>query len=184
MSLTLRGALRLLESRGGAMYGGEAVTQLEHALQCAFLAEQADSPPELVAAALLHDLGHLLAKPAASGADDIHQFVALPFLRGLFPASVLDPIRLHVDAKRYLCYSDPGYWDALSPASKRSLEVQGGMFDAAGAQAFLRQPHAEDAVLLRRFDDLAKTPGAGTPELSYYAAILRECGLEAADEAS
>jgi predicted HD phosphohydrolase len=114
--------------------------------------------------------------------DDVHQFLPLPFLRGVFPDSVLDPIRLHVDAKRYLCYADTGYWETLSPASKRSLELQGGIFDAAGAQAFLRQPHAEDAVLLRRFDDLAKTPGAATPPLEHYAAILRECALGECDE--
>jgi predicted HD phosphohydrolase len=96
---------------------------------------------------------------------------------------VLDPIRLHVDAKRYLCYSEPGYRDTLSPASKRSLELQGGTFDAEGAQAFLMQPHAEDAVLLRRFDDLAKTPGIATPSLAHYAAILRGCALEAEEEA-
>jgi len=181
MALTVHGILHLLESRGTAMYGGEAVTQLEHALQCAHLAEQADSPPELLAAALLHDLGHLLAKPSTPETDDVHQYLPLPFLRSVFPAAVLDPIRLHVDAKRYLCYSDEGYWRTLSPASKRSLELQGGIFDADGAQAFLRQPHAEDAVLLRRFDDLAKTHGAATPPLEHYAAILRACALAPAE---
>ena len=183
MALTVEGILHLLEARGVAMYGDEAVTQLEHALQCAHLAEAADCPAELVAAALLHDLGHLLAPKGSVDADDVHQFLALPFLRGVFPDSVLDPIRLHVDAKRYLCYSETGYWDTLSPASKRSLELQGGTFDAEGARGFLRQAHAEDAVLLRRFDDLAKTPGAQTPPLEHYAAILRDCALEAADEA-
>jgi phosphonate degradation associated HDIG domain protein len=181
MALTIHGVLQLLEARGTALYGGEAVTQLEHALQAARLAEEADSPPSLVAAALLHDLGHLIAKPSSADDDDVHQYLPLPFLRGVLPAAVLDPIRLHVDAKRYLCYADERYWATLSPASKRSLELQGGIFDADGAQAFLRQPHSEDAVLLRRFDDLAKAPGAATPPLEHYAAILRACALAPAE---
>jgi phosphonate degradation associated HDIG domain protein len=186
MTLSVEQIVHVLESRGGASYGGEAVTRLEHALQCAQLAEQAGSTPELIAACLLHDLGHLLA-PRGDGdespdADDVHQYLAIPFLRGLFADAVLDPIQLHVDAKRYLCRTDPAYWEALSPASKHSLELQGGVFDVEGAQAFLQLPHAEDAILLRHWDDLAKVPDRITPPLAHYASVMRKCALVAVDE--
>ena len=177
MALAIEDVLHLLRVQGEAQYGREQVSQLEHALQCAQLAERAGGTPHLVAACLLHDLGHLVAErhdgEAPPDVDDVHQYLALPFLRGVFPDAVLDPIRLHVDAKRYLCYAEAEYWAALSPASQHSLELQGGRFDADGARAFLSQPHAKDAVLLRRFDDLAKVPGRTTPPLAYYADVLR-----------
>jgi predicted HD phosphohydrolase len=81
-------------------------------------------------------------------------------------------MRLHVDAKRYLCLADALYWDSLSPASQHSLELQGGAFSPADAQAFLAQPHWRDAVSLRRWDDLAKVPGAPTPPLAHFARLL------------
>lgn len=174
MALTLPDLHTLLEDSGARQYGGEAVNQLEHALQCAHLAEQAGEPDEVVVASLLHDVGHLVAaknagqgEPAA-GKDDVHQYLALPFLRALFDDSVLEPIRLHVDAKRYLCRSEATYWDSLSPESKRSLELQGGIFDEAQAAAFIAQPHAQAAVRLRRYDDLAKEPGRAVPPLGHY----------------
>lgn len=175
MALSIPDIVHLFETRGAAQYGSEAVSQLEHALQCAALAEAAQAAPELVAASLLHDLGHLVTDaPHQSGrdVDDVHQYLAIPFLRGVFPAAVLEPIRLHVDAKRFLCRSVPAYWDSLSPASKHSLELQGGMFSLAEAKRFLERPHAHDAVSLRRWDDLAKVPGKATPGLARYAALL------------
>lgn len=177
MAIGVEDILHLLQTQGAARYGQEPVSQLEHALQCAQLAEQAGCATELVIACLLHDLGHLVSEGRDEGGppnvDDVHQYLALPFLRGMLPDAVLDPIRLHVDAKRYLCRVEPGYRDGLSPASRHSLELQGGAFDAAGAEAFLAQPHAEDALLLRRFDDLAKEPGRNTPPLAHYAGLLR-----------
>ena len=175
MALSLAEIVGLYESRGAAQYGSEAVSQQEHALQCAALAERAQAAPELVAAAFLHDLGHLLAeRPHENGreVDDVHQYLAIPFLRGAFPEGVLEPMRLHVDAKRYLCRAVPEYWQGLSPASKHSLELQGGVFSAADAERFLARPHARDAVALRRWDDLAKMPGAPTPGLAHYAQLL------------
>jgi phosphonate degradation associated HDIG domain protein len=174
MTLCLSDIERLLATRGAAQYGNEAVSQLEHALQCAALAEQANAPDTLIVACLLHDIGHLIAaerndrKDDSQETDDLHQYVGLPLLRHLLPDAVLDPIRLHVDAKRYLCHADPGYWAQLSPASRHSLELQGGRFDADAAANFVKQAHALDAVQLRRFDDLAKVPGLGTPPLSHY----------------
>ncbi len=177
MASSIAQIVELFETRGAAQYGSEAVSQLEHALQCAALAEEAGAAPELVAASLLHDLGHLLAHSAHDNGrdvDDVHQFLAIPFLRGVFPAAVLEPIRMHVDAKRFLCRAVPGYWDALSPASKHSLELQGGMFTSAEAKRFLERPFARDAVALRRWDDLAKVPGQSTPGMARYAALLSE----------
>src|SRR5262249_13314950 len=134
--MTLDDILSLYRSRGATQYGGEPVTQLEHALQCAHLAEHEGADAELVAASLLHDLGHLLSVHS-DDVDEVHQYVALPILRPLFGDAVVEPVKLHVDAKRYLCRAEPGYWDSLSPASKRSLELQGGIFDEAAAAQFI-----------------------------------------------
>jgi phosphonate degradation associated HDIG domain protein len=179
MPLSLSEIEHLFLTRGKSQYGTEAVSQLEHALQCAELAEANQETPETIAACLLHDLGHLLAAERAdtqdhdTGSDDLHQYVALPFLRYHLPDAVLEPIRLHVDAKRYLCHEDPQYWDTLSPASKHSLEQQGGVFDTDEARAFSLLPFAQEATRLRRYDDLAKVPGrTDLPPLSHYTTIL------------
>jgi phosphonate degradation associated HDIG domain protein len=170
----------LLLRKGARQYGREAVSQLDHALQCAHLAEvQGESQP-IIAAALLHDVGHLLDKKVADAdgpdpnLDDLHQYIAMPFLRGTFSDHVLEPIRLHVDAKRYLCHMDPNYLATLSPASVRSLQLQGGAFDKEQAILFMKNPHAGAAVRLRRYDDLAKVPGARTPSLGHYVEQLRQ----------
>ena len=186
MSLTIPEIVELLGSRATTCYGQEAVSQLEHALQCAHLAERANEAPETVVAALLHDLGHMLSAERAPVADqdalpakdDLHQFVALPFLRSLFPDAVLEPIKLHVDAKRYLCAVDAGYWADLSPASKHSLELQGGRYDEAQVRAFEDLTFYAEAVRLRRYDDLAKVPGQVTPPLSHYAALMGQVALD------
>ena len=172
--------IELLFARHGAdQYSGEPVTQLEHALQTAHLAEQSGAGDALVTACLLHDLGHLLnhqgETPTLRGIDDTHQYFALPFLRGLFDDAVLDAIKLHVDAKRYLCQADAGYHARLSDDSKRSLQLQGGVFDAAQAAAFLGQSGARDAVMLRQWDDLAKQAGLETPSLAHFLARAACC---------
>lgn len=170
----------LLHRQGARQYGNEAVSQLDHALQCAHLAEAAGETAETIVAALLHDLGHLLqadAEPAEPGQrqrDDLHQFIALPFLRPLFSDAVLEPIRLHVDAKRHLCRTDASYLAQLSPASIRSLELQGGVFSAQQAIEFMNHPHAATALRLRRYDDRAKTPGAPTPPLAHYVEQMHQ----------
>ena len=182
MSLSIPDIVQLLSSRATTWYGQEAVSQLDHALQCAHLAELANETPQTVAAALLHDLGHMLsaersAVPDQDGMptkDDLHQFVALPFLRSRFDDAVLEPIKLHVDAKRYLCAVDAQYWDSLSAASKHSLELQGGRFDDAQVLAFESLPFYAEAVRLRRYDDLAKVPGQLTPPLSHYADVMNQ----------
>ncbi|MBX3605323.1 MAG: HD domain-containing protein [Piscinibacter sp.] len=169
----------LFEARGHEQYSGEPVTQLQHALQTASLAEQAGADDELVTAALLHDLGHLVrdlgATPTLRGVDDLHQYIALPFLRGLFGERVLGAIQGHVDAKRYMCATRPGYREALSADSERSLALQGGVFDAGEAAAFIARPGASEAVQLRLWDDLAKSADAVTPPLAHFLARARRC---------
>jgi phosphonate degradation associated HDIG domain protein len=183
MALTIADIETLFLRGGHACYSGEPVSQLEHALQSAQLAEQAGADAELVTAALLHDLGHLLNDqgdtPTLRGVDDLHQYFALPFLRGVFSDRVLDAIAFHVDAKRYLCAMRPGYHAALSADSQRSLALQGGVFSAKQAQAFMAQPHAAEAVRLRLWDDQAKQAQALTPPLSHYLVLARRCCLSA-----
>lgn len=182
MALTLAEIEQLFAQRGDERYTGEDVTQLEHALQSAMLAEDHGADDALVTAALLHDLGHLLhdlgETPSMQGIDDVHQYRALPFLRGLFGASVIDPIRLHVDAKRYLCALRPGYFAALSEDSKRSLALQGGIFNDAQAEAFIGQPGALQAVQLRVWDDIAKVQGLKTPPLAHFMLRAARCALK------
>jgi phosphonate degradation associated HDIG domain protein len=169
----------LFKDKGGREYEGEGVTQLEHALQSAQFAEGEGAPAELVCAALLHDIGHMLndrgETPTLRGIDDQHQLVALPFLRRHFTEAVTGPIRLHVDAKRYLCATRPEYYDGLSEDSKRSLKLQGGIYGADEAERFIGQPHAAEAVRVRLWDDAAKIAGAVTPDFAHYEPLLRAC---------
>ncbi len=185
MPITLQDIHDLFASHGGRQYSGEPVTQLEHALQTAHLAEQSGADDELVTACLLHDLGHLLQAqgqglddtPTLRGIDDLHQTLASPLLRGLFSERVLGAIQRHVDAKRYLCQLRPGYYEKLSDDSKRSLQLQGGVFSAEEAEAFIAQPGARDAVMLRVWDDLAKQIGLDTPTLAYFIERAARCAL-------
>jgi phosphonate degradation associated HDIG domain protein len=176
--------IALLAEKGGAQYGGEAVSQREHALQTAWLAEEAGASASLIAAALLHDLGHLLHRfgenPAERGVDDRHEAIAGKQLRTLFGAAVAEPVRLHVDAKRWLCATEPGYAAMLSPASVRSLALQGGPFAAAEADPFIAGPFAADAVRLRRWDDEAKIAGLETPPLAHFRRYLADAVSAAA----
>lgn len=179
MSLDIPDIVGLLRAKGHARYDGEPVTQLEHALQSAHLAEQAGAGSALVTAALLRDLGHLLHElrgtPTQQDLDDLHQYRCLPFLRPRFGPATLEPIRLHVEAKRWLCAREPGHLASLSPDSRRSLALQGGVFSAARAPAFEALPHAGDAIRLRRWDDRAKCAGGHTPELKHFVRHMEAC---------
>jgi phosphonate degradation associated HDIG domain protein len=176
MALSLSDIQHLFDEYGAIAYSGEPVSQLQHALQTAALAEESGAAPELIVASLLHDLGHLLNQqgetPTVRGIDDLHQYFALPFLRPLFSDAVLEPIRLHVDAKRCLCAIDASYHAKLSADSVRSLELQGGVFSDDEAQAFLAKPHAQDALSLRRWDDAAKDAARVTRGLTHYMNIV------------
>ena len=179
MGLKLSDIEHLFRKHGHIEYSGEGVTQLEHALQTAQMAEQEEAPMELITAAFLHDLGHMLNPqgdtPSARGIDDQHQYFAIPFLRPLFRPPVIEAIRLHVDAKRALCAMEPEYYERLSEDSKRSLTLQGGVFSRADLQDFLAKAHALDAIRVRRWDDAAKVAGTITPPLQHYLGIAARC---------
>jgi phosphonate degradation associated HDIG domain protein len=184
--LTLQDGLahiaELFDTLGHRSYSGEPVTQLEHALQSAALAQAEDASEALVAAALLHDLGHLVNDqgdtPSARGVDDLHQFHGAHFLKRWFGREVLEPIRLHVPAKRYLCATRPGYLEALSPDSQRSLVLQGGVYGEAEAKEFMSQLYAADAVRLRLWDDAAKVAGLRTPSFASYVPMLERVATQ------
>jgi gamma-butyrobetaine dioxygenase len=170
--------LDLFRKRGAAAYLGEPVSQQEHALQAAHLAVVEDAPAALVAAALLHDVGHLLGgdeNPAERGIDGRHEDAGHGWLARYFGPDVTEPVRLHVLAKRYLCAVEPQYLSSLSPASVCSLELQGGPLTPEEVYSFEQNPFADGAVRLRRWDDLAKTPALEVPGLVGYAPILRTC---------
>ncbi len=162
----------IYENGGGQLYDAEAVTQLEHALQSAAQAEKSGASSHLIVAALLHDIGHLLSgdeKGAAErGEDARHESCGAAFLSRWFKDEVVDAIRHHVAAKRYLVATEPEYAGILSPASVRSLELQGGAFSQDEAETWRRQPGAEDAVNLRRWDDAAKDVDAIVPGFEAY----------------
>lgn len=171
-----RQIITLFQKQGDAAYFGEPVTQTQHALQSASLAVGDDATPALVAAALLHDIGHLLHQrgedAAARGIDARHEIIGAKWLSRFFGPEITEPIRLHVAAKRYLCLADPGYLATLSPASHQSLALQGGPFSANEAEGFTREPHWHAAVQLRRWDEEAKIPGLHVAPLDDYREIL------------
>jgi predicted HD phosphohydrolase len=145
-------------------------------LQSAYAAQQDGAPPRLVAAALLHDYGHFIhglpEDSADRGVDTQHEEVAYRFLAEHFGEEIAEPIRMHVAAKRYLCAVEPPYLAELSPASVHSLELQGGPYGPEEVAGFEASPFAEDAVRLRRYDDVGKVPGLETPSLEDYRPVL------------
>jgi len=167
--------LELFERRGHERYG-EDVTQLQHALQCAELARAAGAHDALVAAALLHDVGHLAV--GAHGAtprddvDDRHDAVGARILAAVFGPVVAAPVALHVTAKRWRCAVDARYRDQLSAASAASLVAQGGPLDAAARARFEAHPRFRDAVTLRGWDDGAKDPAAAVRSVRSFAPLL------------
>jgi phosphonate degradation associated HDIG domain protein len=162
----------LFARRGAAAYHGERVSQTEHALQTAELAARAGASDDLVVAALLHDVGHLLEGQdedlAERGLDGHHEEEGCAWLAKHFGPEVTEPVRLHVTAKRYLCAVDPAYLASLSPASRMSLSLQGGPMDAEECATFESNPAYEDAIRLRRWDDTAKVRGLEVPGLECY----------------
>ena len=169
--------IELLRERGHSEYGGESVTQIEHGLQCAMLAEQEGASSPLISAALLHDIGHLLHSlpddAPDSGVDDVHEELGYRFLSKIFGDSVAEPVRLHVPAKRYLCAVEPGYMEQLSEPSLVSLKLQGGPMSKQEVDEFEKNPFVKDALRLRRWDDEAKIPDLPTPSLEHYEKHLR-----------
>ena len=162
----------LLEHRADGRYGLAEITQKQHALQAATLAEAEARDDALVVAALLHDIGHLVhdlgENPAAHGVDDRHEEAGHAWLARHFGPAVTEPVRLHVAAKRYLCATEADYFGKLAPDSVRSLALQGGPMSAAEAAAFRALPHQEAAVTLRRYDEQAKVKDLPTPPVAHF----------------
>lgn len=174
----------LFETRGAAYYGAESVSQLQHALQTAHLAEIEGGSGALVVAGFLHDIGHLLGRGdeglAQRDVDARHEVSGARVLGRWFGPELTEPVRLHVQAKSYLCFTDPGYRRRLSRASRDSLAVQGGVLDERQARAFEQTPYADDAVRLREWDDRAKDPDARTPPMDYYIAVAKDLAEDSA----
>lgn len=164
--------------RGDESYG-EGVSQLEHAIQCAAFAERDGASAALVAAAYLHDIGHLLhdlpQDVADSGVDTQHESTGSAWLSQFFGPDLTEPVRLHVAAKRYLSATEAGYFDLLSDASKLSLTLQGGPMTAVQVQAFSANPFFADAVRLRRWDEEGKIVGYQGPSASHFEAVVAGC---------
>ena len=170
-------ALLLWLERDGATHYDEVVSQLEHALQTAHLAVRAGDTDSAVAAALLHDVGHLLLadqhRPDAPPDTDLeHETVGARWLAQMFPDEVTAPIRAHVHAKRYLCTVDQAYLDRLSEASRHSFELQGGPMTTGELAAAEKLPRFDAALALRRRDDGAKVTGRKVPDLGHYRDLL------------
>ncbi len=167
----------LFEQNGDSEYGGEAVTQLQHALQAATLAEIEGASFLLISAALLHDIGHLLhdlpEDAPEEGIDDHHENAGKHFLRKNFPVEVTEPVHLHVAAKRYLCAVDPDYQNRLSRPSVVSQNLQGGPMTREEVNDFESNPFSQDALRLRKWDDLAKDPNFETPSLVHFQKHLK-----------
>jgi phosphonate degradation associated HDIG domain protein len=174
--------LALFEKRGRNAYLGEPVSQAEHALQAAHLAVLDGASDALVVASLLHDVGHLLhdlgEDIATRGVDARHEVSGSSWLARNFGPEVAEPARLHVAAKRYLCATEPSYREGLSDASKLSLQLQGGPMTPEEVANFEANPHAVEAVRLRRWDDEAKIANLEVPGLETYLeriiAVLKE----------
>jgi phosphonate degradation associated HDIG domain protein len=170
--------LAIFNRRGAGAYFGEGVSMTEHALQAAYFAQAAAAPSELILAALLHDIGHLVEEVPDDLADWTtdahHEEIGGRWIAERFPRQVFEPVRLHVPAKRYLCATDAAYFAKLSPASVVTLKLQGGPMSAAEVAQFETEPFHREAVRVRRCDDQGKIAGLATPALADYRALIEE----------
>jgi [1-hydroxy-2-(trimethylamino)ethyl]phosphonate dioxygenase len=167
----------LYEAHGSEPYG-EAITQTEHALQCAALARGERASDAMIAAALFHDVGHLVAGVQNGpdfrwdADDDDHEAVGARVLAPLFGPSVAGPVSMHVTAKRWRCSTDPGYFERLSEASKMTLKAQGGLLSEEECLRFEEHPGFPDALALRTWDDEGKLEGLDVGVLADYEGLI------------
>ncbi len=166
----------LYREKAANKYGLSDILQKDHALQAAAMAEAESQPASLIVAALLHDVGHMIhdlgEDPASHGINDTHEALGASWLAQYFGPEVTEPVRLHVAAKRYLCAVEPDYVNQLAEDSIRSLALQGGVMSQNEVAAFEALPYAQDAVRLRRYDDLAKVPGVTTPSVDHFVQYI------------
>jgi phosphonate degradation associated HDIG domain protein len=174
--------LEVYAGRATRRYGLSAINQLQHALQAAHHAEAEGGTPATLLASLLHDVGHMIHElgedPASRGVDDVHEELGARWLARHFTPDVVEPVRLHVAAKRYLCATESDYFGKLSPDSVRSLELQGGPMSADEVEAFRRLPFHAEAVQLRRYDEAAKDPHAQTADFDHFLRHVEGCRLK------
>ena len=168
---------RIFDERGAEEYLGEPVTVAEHMLQGAMLAEAENAGDELIAAALLHDIGHFTSSFGTYSPEDTedrhHDDEGARLLQPFFPPAIVECVRLHVAAKRYLCATDPSYFGRLSEASVHTLSLQGGPMSSDEVAAFRRSPFHSEEVRVRRWDEAGKEAGVETPPFSHYASLLQ-----------
>ena len=162
----------------GDMEYGERVNMRDHMLQSAVFAERDGASDLVVAAALLHDYGHFVhdlgEDIADHGIDGKHEEVGADYLEQYFPPEVIEPMRLHVAAKRYLCATDAEYFATVSPASLQSLALQGGPFSAEEVAEFEKNPHFKLAIQVRRYDEAGKEVEMETPTIEAYRPIIEK----------
>ncbi len=165
----------------GHLEYGERVNMREHMLQSAVFAEQDGANDLIIAAALLHDYGHFthgLGEDIADhGIDGKHEEVGAEYLKDYFRPEIIEPMRLHVAAKRYLCAVDAEYFAMVSPASLQSLELQGGPFTPEEVKEFEKNPYFKQAIQVRRYDEAGKVPGMETPPIEHYRSIIEKALL-------
>lgn len=163
----------IFERRGDEEYLGEPVTMAQHMLQGATLAERSAESDDVIVAALLHDIGHFTSEFGSFSMDDthdkFHEDAGARVLEDFFPALITDCVRFHVAAKRYLCATNPGYFEQLSDASVHSLNLQGGPMDAQEVAAFETNPNLKEIIAVRYFDDAGKHPDMKTPPFAHFA---------------
>ena len=168
--------LDLFANRGAEEYMGEAVTMSQHMEQTAACAVADGADDALVVSSLLHDIGHFIGEhpidALENGIDNTHEAIGARYLEPYFPASVTEPIRLHVAAKRYLCAIDDAYFGHLSSASVHSLEVQGGPMSAEEIADFEANPYHRDAIKLRHYDDDGKVRGLEINPVAAYRSMM------------
>jgi phosphonate degradation associated HDIG domain protein len=175
--------LAIFQRRGSGAYFGESVSMTEHALQAAYFAQIAAAPPELIVAALLHDIGHLVEDVPSDIADWTvdahHEVIGSHWLAQRFRPEVSEPVRLHVPAKRYLLATDAKYFAKLSPASVITLKLQGGPMAAHEVAKFETERFYKEAVRVRHWDDQGKVTGLKTPVLTDYRTLIEQFTIRA-----
>lgn len=170
--LALNDLVDIYTGRATGQYGLALINQLAHAVQSAHHAREQGLSSSIVVAALLHDIGHMVHQlgdhPAAQGIDDQHEMIGANWLARYFEEDVTEPIRLHVAAKRYLCTVEADYFSKLSKDSIESLVLQGGQMSEAELKTFQASPYWQDAVALRRIDEMAKDPHGPMPNFEEF----------------